>query len=292
MAERALESEEFGFQGLDTPADYDEAAADGAACTSQPTTAAHMAASPPRPVPEELLATLDVAVARQRVAASPEPGRFGFSVRAAPLRGLLVVHQVEAAPDSSPTAQPLQPPHHHPVLLPGDRIVAVNGEAVSDAEAVLRLAADAQLVVLTVCRLRGVARENLLILGRLGFDLADAALALHVAGGHLRHAFLALLAGGFFPPDTADRGRDSAHAHQVRAFAVASAASMDEEDPHARSRHADDQLCPVCLEEPMGAAVAPCGHRFCLECSHTLHRRHGWCAVCRSPIRHILRTFP
>ena len=49
-----------------------------------------------------------------------------------------------------------------------------------------------------------------------------------------------------------------------------------------------EPLCSICLNEPVGYALVPCGHTFCNTCSK---RQMTQCYMCRSQIRERVRLF-
>ncbi|QLL31582.1 hypothetical protein HG536_0B04460 [Torulaspora globosa] len=52
-----------------------------------------------------------------------------------------------------------------------------------------------------------------------------------------------------------------------------------------------DYQCPICLEPPENASIAPCGHIFCVACLFRMvnnsrgQRKTGLCALCRKEIQ-------
>jgi len=49
-----------------------------------------------------------------------------------------------------------------------------------------------------------------------------------------------------------------------------------------------EPLCSICLNEPVGFALVPCGHTFCSTCSK---RQMTQCYMCRAQIRERVRLF-
>ena len=49
-----------------------------------------------------------------------------------------------------------------------------------------------------------------------------------------------------------------------------------------------EPLCPICLTDPVGAAIVPCGHTFCQTCSRRMTTE---CGVCRGRIRERIKLY-
>jgi hypothetical protein len=54
------------------------------------------------------------------------------------------------------------------------------------------------------------------------------------------------------------------------------------------SAGANEPLCSVCISEPVGYCVAPCGHTFCQTCSR---RQTMQCFICRGQIRERVKLY-
>lgn len=50
----------------------------------------------------------------------------------------------------------------------------------------------------------------------------------------------------------------------------------------------NEPLCTICLRDPVGYAVSPCGHTFCAGC---IKKQAGACFMCRGPIRDRVKLF-
>lgn len=68
----------------------------------------------------------------------------------------------------------------------------------------------------------------------------------------------------------------------------------DEPEPSSVTKvykAARDYQCPICLEPPENACIAPCGHIFCVTCLFRMvnnskgQRKIGLCALCRKEIQ-------
>lgn len=51
---------------------------------------------------------------------------------------------------------------------------------------------------------------------------------------------------------------------------------------------ASEPLCPICITEPVGMAIVPCGHTFCGACARRMMTE---CGVCRGRVRDRLKLF-
>jgi len=54
------------------------------------------------------------------------------------------------------------------------------------------------------------------------------------------------------------------------------------------SQVVSEPICPICITEPVGMAINPCGHTFCQTCAR---RMVNECGVCRSRIRDRLKLY-
>jgi hypothetical protein len=53
----------------------------------------------------------------------------------------------------------------------------------------------------------------------------------------------------------------------------------------------EDVACCICFENPKNAALVPCGHRLCFDCSNLIHDRRGDCPLCNKRIESVLKLF-
>lgn len=69
---------------------------------------------------------------------------------------------------------------------------------------------------------------------------------------------------------------------------------IDEPEPETHTKvykSMKEYKCPICLEPPKNASIAPCGHIFCLDCLFQMvnhsrgQRKTGLCALCRKEIQ-------
>jgi hypothetical protein len=49
--------------------------------------------------------------------------------------------------------------------------------------------------------------------------------------------------------------------------------------------------CCICFDNPKNAALVPCGHRMCVDCSVIVKEKRGGCPVCNRPIDSVLRLY-
>jgi hypothetical protein len=49
-----------------------------------------------------------------------------------------------------------------------------------------------------------------------------------------------------------------------------------------------EPICPICITDPVGCAIVPCGHTFCMTCAR---RMVSECSVCRTRIRERMKLF-
>lgn len=56
----------------------------------------------------------------------------------------------------------------------------------------------------------------------------------------------------------------------------------------AISAQENEPLCTICLQEPIGFAMVPCGHTFCVTC---MRKQVGTCFVCRGVVREKVKLF-
>lgn len=49
--------------------------------------------------------------------------------------------------------------------------------------------------------------------------------------------------------------------------------------------------CCICFDNPKNAALVPCGHRMCVDCSVVIKDKRGGCPVCNRPIDSVLRLY-
>lgn len=54
------------------------------------------------------------------------------------------------------------------------------------------------------------------------------------------------------------------------------------------SQLASEPLCPICITEPVGMAIVPCGHTFCQTCAKRMMTE---CGVCRGRVRDRLKLY-
>jgi hypothetical protein len=54
------------------------------------------------------------------------------------------------------------------------------------------------------------------------------------------------------------------------------------------SQLTNEPLCPICINEPVGTAISPCGHTFCPTCARRMTLE---CGVCRGRIRDRLKLY-
>lgn len=53
-------------------------------------------------------------------------------------------------------------------------------------------------------------------------------------------------------------------------------------------KESHEPLCAICLEEPVGTAISPCGHTFCSGCAKKMVNE---CGMCRGRIRDRLKLY-
>lgn len=53
----------------------------------------------------------------------------------------------------------------------------------------------------------------------------------------------------------------------------------------------EDDTCCVYFERPKNAALVPCGHRLCFECSTLVRGKRGDCPLCNTRIQSVLKLF-
>ena len=59
----------------------------------------------------------------------------------------------------------------------------------------------------------------------------------------------------------------------------------------AGSSRADLSLCVICMAQPRGTVLVPCGHRaLCVGCSESPQRGRA-CPICRAPVLSVVRVF-
>jgi hypothetical protein len=54
------------------------------------------------------------------------------------------------------------------------------------------------------------------------------------------------------------------------------------------TKETHEPLCAICLEEPVGTAISPCGHTFCSGCAKKMVNE---CGMCRGRIRDRLKLY-
>jgi len=54
------------------------------------------------------------------------------------------------------------------------------------------------------------------------------------------------------------------------------------------TKESHEPLCAICLEEPIGTAISPCGHTFCSGCAKKMVNE---CGMCRGRIRDRLKLY-
>jgi hypothetical protein len=60
--------------------------------------------------------------------------------------------------------------------------------------------------------------------------------------------------------------------------------------PPTPADDADNQLCKICFDKPIGVAMIPCGHMFCCkDCGLLMIDSH--CAICRAHVTQTLIVF-
>lgn len=50
----------------------------------------------------------------------------------------------------------------------------------------------------------------------------------------------------------------------------------------------NESLCSICLNDPVGMAIVPCGHTFCLTCTRKMSME---CYICRGKIKERMKLF-
>ncbi|KAL9236585.1 hypothetical protein vseg_011235 [Gypsophila vaccaria] len=65
----------------------------------------------------------------------------------------------------------------------------------------------------------------------------------------------------------------------------------EEEEEEEEEEREDERVCCVCMGRKKGAALIPCGHTYCRECSQRLWLHRGTCPLCNHRILEILHIF-